>query len=225
MNFDGLKEAICKMLAGENFPVDVNSFNNSMTDLNDLNDILTLLIHIGYLGYNKKDKTAFIPDEEVRQLLKSAVQSSGWDQVAAALAQADNFMKALWAGKTAKMGDILRDIHSKSASIIQYNDENSLSCVLGFATYTARKDYLIFRELPSGEGFADLALIPRRNDKPAIILELKWNQEEETAIEQIKARNYPQSLKDYSGKILLIGINYTKEEKYHQVEIEEWEKV
>lgn len=42
------------------------------------------------------------------------------------------------------------------------------------------------------------------------------------AIKQIKDKNYPNALKDYTGKILLIGIAYNTNDKNHTCIIEEF---
>lgn len=55
-------------------------------------------------------------------------------------------------------------------------------------------------------------------------MELKWNLSVHTAIEQIKEKNYPQSLQEYEGNILLAGICYDKNTKKHECVIEKWEK-
>ena len=47
-------------------------------------------------------------------------------------------------------------------SILQYNNENSLSCTIHLAFYFAREYYTIIRELPTGKGFADVCFIPRK---------------------------------------------------------------
>ena len=104
--------------------------------------------------------------------------------------------------------------HSENTSIIRYNDENSLAACVTIAYYSARSEYIIIRELPSGYGFADMVFIPKRNvTKPAMIVELKWNQSADTAIKQIKERRYEGALKDYAGEILLAGISYEKKGK------------
>ncbi|MDQ9831215.1 hypothetical protein RFX70_20735, partial [Acinetobacter baumannii] len=61
----------------------------------------------------------------------------------------------------------------REISILQYNDENSLSCTISLAFYFAREYYTVVRELPAGKGFADLCLIPRmlHSDKPAAVVE------------------------------------------------------
>ena len=101
------------------------------------------------------------------------------------------------------------------------NDENSLACVLSVAYIWARNEYVIHREYASGKGYADLVMIPRRNvSKPALVIELKFNHSADTAIDQIKRKDYPEKIADYTGDILLVGINYDKETKQHTCKIE-----
>ena len=95
-----------------------------------------------------------------------------------------------------------------------------------FEYYAAKKDYVVYRELAGGKGFADIVFIPRKKvSKPAIIVELKWDKTAETAIQQIKERKYTDGLRNYSGEVLLVGINYDaegKDNKHHTCIIEEW---
>ena len=116
--------------------------------------------------------------------------------------------------------------HMETASILSYNNENALSCVISLAYYSARNDYILIRELPAGKGFADMVFVPRKHmaNKPALIIELKWNQSAEGAIAQIKEKQYVKALDGYHGEILLVGINYDKESKTHQCEIEKISK-
>lgn len=116
-----------------------------------------------------------------------------------------------------KKGMLQIDRARKEISILQYNDENSLSCTINLAFYFAREYYTIVRELPSGKGFADICLIPRRlhTDKPAVVIELKWDRDALGAIAQIKDKNYVDALKDYKGNLLLAGISYDRKTKEH----------
>jgi len=57
-----------------------------------------------------------------------------------------------------------------------------------------------------------------------MIIELKWDKDAQGAISQIKERRYADALKDYSGTVLLVGINYDKRSKKHQCRIEKVEK-
>ena len=57
-------------------------------------------------------------------------------------------------------------------------------------------------------------------DKPALLVELKYDKTAETAIDQIKKKNYGRIFRDYTGDVLLVGINYDKDTKEHQCNIE-----
>lgn len=111
--------------------------------------------------------------------------------------------------------------HDENTSILSYNNENSLACVLSIAYYYAKNDYVMYRELPSGKGFADIVLIPRRNvDSPALLIELKYNQDADSAISQIHRKDYPVKLKQYADNLILVGINYDRQTKSHSCRIE-----
>ncbi len=219
-NFDGLKDKIIRMINGEPQQVNVNSFNNTMYDLNSADDVMTLLIHIGYLGYFENRESAyddslgyaFIPNEEVCQIFRIAVTDCGWIEVDKSIRLSIDFMEALFAFNAEKVAQILENIHSECCSILKYNDENSLSCAIGFAAYTAKRYYTVVREMPSGRGFTDIVMIPRPGvNKPAVIIELKWNKDVESAIDQIYKKKYPKGFEAYQGDMVLVAVNYEKE--------------
>ena len=122
----------------------------------------------------------------------------------------------------------IEKIHEEYASAIQYNNENSLSSVLALAYLSAMQYYFKpVRELPTGRGFADFVFIPKpeyKSDYPALVVELKWNKSAVSALQQIKDRKYPDSIQDYAGDILLVGINYSKKDKKHECVIEAYKK-
>ena len=90
----------------------------------------------------------------------------------------------------------------------------------GFQSARNSEYNIIHRELATGKGFADLVMIPRRNvSSPAIILELKYNQDADAAIDQILRKQYPAKVAPYTGELLLVGISYDKKEKTHQCHI------
>ena len=108
----------------------------------------------------------------------------------------------------------LDQAHTEVASILTYSDENSLSCAISLAYYSARNDYKIIRELPAGHGFADVVFLPLPSvRKPALVIQLKYDKSAAAAIKQMKDRDYPQALKGYAGEILLVGVNYDKQDK------------
>ena len=90
----------------------------------------------------------------------------------------------------------------------------------------AREYYTVIREFPTGKEFADLCFIPRKMyaDKPAVIVELKWDKSARGALEQVKDREYVETLKEYKGNLLLVGVNYDKKTKTHTCVIEKFEK-
>lgn len=215
MNFDGLRSDIVKMLGGEHVRVNTLSFQNDMRTFRTKDDVLTLLIHLGYLGYIQETKEAFIPNREIAGEFENAMSAGGWAEVMRVLASSEKLLESTLRGDEKGVAEGLDKAHTEVASILTYNDENSLACAISLAYYSARKDYLMIRELPSGHGFADIVFLPLPNkkEKPALVIELKYDKSANAAIQQIKDRHYTQSLENYTGDILLVGVNYEKEHK------------
>ncbi len=225
MNMDGLKDSVVRMLAGEAVPINIGTFSNDMTTFATKDDVLTLLVHLGYLTYNSIDSTVSIPNKEVSQEYINAISTMDWSGVANAVESSRKLLESLWAMDADAVADGIEKAHEE-ISILQYNDENSLSCTINLAFYFAREYYTIIRELPTGKGFADVCMLPRKRhlDKPAIIIELKWDKNASGALNQIKEKHYGNALKDYEGNLLLVGINYNKATKKHECIIESVQK-
>mgnify|MGYP000071411069 FL=1 len=187
------------------------------------------MIHLGYLGYNQNRRTAFVPNEEIRQELTTAVESRKWNEMITFQQESEHLLEATLDMDEEAVVEEIEKIHTEYVSNIQYNNENSLSSVLAIAYLSSMEYYFKpVRELPTGRGFADFVYIPKpeyRSDYPALIAELKWNQKAQTALQQIKEKQYPDSVLDYTGDILLVGINYDKKTKEHQCLIEKYEKL
>ena len=227
MNYAGLKDDIMTMLAGGKVIVDTRSFQNDLSDIHSKDDALTALIHLGYLGYDADRKSAYIPNYEVAEAFQMALKTGIWDEISKAISRCDELLMATIDGDETKVAEIIEQAHDTYTSVLKYNDENSLSCVLTMAYFTAPGYYNIVREMPAGKGFTDFAFIPRSNAgfRPAMIVELKYNQSAETAIKQIKEKKYHGALSGYSDRILLVGINYNEDgsdKKHHTCVIEEW---
>ena len=223
MNMDGLKDAIIKMLAGECVRINTGTFSNDMTTFATKDDVLTLLVHLGYLTYDNEKETVEIPNREVSQEYVNAIGTMDWKEVIHSIRESRELLEALWQMDSEKVADGIEKAH-KEISVLSYNDENSLSCTINLAFYSAREYYTIIREMPGGKGFADICFVPRKIhlDKPAAIIELKWDKSAEGAIRQIKEKQYIDALKDYHGNLLLVGINYDKKTKKHSCIIEKW---
>ena len=206
MDFDGLKTALIEMLSGTSVKLNTATFTNDTVNFKNRDDVLTYLIHLGYLSYNQDERTAFVPNEKIRQELLNATLDMDCSKVA----------------------EQIEKIHTEYVSAIHYNNESSLGSVLAIAYLSAMQYYFKpVREMPTGRGFADFVFIPKpeyRNGYPALVVELKWNKTANTALQQIRDRKYPESVLSYTGNMLLVGINYDKEKKEHQCVIEEYQK-
>lgn len=225
MNFDGLKDNIIKMLAGERCPVNPTGFLNDMSVIRTKDDALTVLIHLGYLSYDWVESECYIPNREVAGEMVNAVTANNWQPVVNAIEQSKRLLRATLDGDAEAVAQGVEAAHDENTSILSYNNENSLACVLSLAYYYARNDYVIHRELASGKGFADIVLIPRKNvDSPALVIELKFNKDVDSAISQIKRKDYPAIVANYEDRLLLVGINYDVKTKRHSCKIEQFDK-
>lgn len=159
---------------------------------------------------------------EIEEEFQRAIVRAGWDNVIRTINASDDLLHATWNGDADTVARGIDDVHLDTTSILTYNNENSLSCVISIAYYAAKAYYTTVRELPSGKGFADVVFLPRKNcvDKPAMVIELKWNKSAEGAITQIKKKKYGKSLAEYRGNLLLVGINYDVASKKHTCVIE-----
>lgn len=223
LNEDGLKDAIISMLSGNRCRINTRTFQNDISNIKSKDDVLTLLVHLGYLAYDSIRKEVHIPNQEVADEFKNAVEYSGWEGISAALQTSEDLLEATLRGDAEMVEKEIDAIHSANVSILAYNNENALSCVITLAYYSAQKYYTLIRELPTGKGFADIVFLPGKyTDKPAMIVELKWDQSAQGAIKQIKEKNYSGILNEYAGNLLLVGINYNKKDKKHECVIEKY---
>ena len=221
MNFDGLKDDIIRMLSGEHVYVNTTKFQNDMRIVRSKNDVLTVLIHLGYLSYDGDTKKCYVPNKEVADEFLNAVEDTSWTRLVDTITASQKLLAATISGNEQAVARAIDLAHDEHTSILAYNDENSLACVLSVAYIWAKNEYVIHREYATGKGYADLVMIPRRNvSKPALVIELKFNHSADTAIDQIKRKEYPAKLAEYTGEILLVGINYDKETKQHTCKIE-----
>ena len=221
MNYEGLKDDIIYMLAGGRCKVNPTKFQNDMSVIRSKDDVLTVLIHLGYLGYDWREDECYIPNKEVGGEMANAVETNNWTPVVNALQQSKQLLADTLAGDAEAVARAIEAVHDENTSILSYNNENSLACVISLAYYYAKNDYIVHRELPTGKGFADIVLIPRKNvTTPAIVVGLKFNKDADAAIDQIKRKQYPAKVSQYADHLLLVGINYDRQTKTHTCCIE-----
>ena len=225
MDFGGLRADVVQMLGGGHVRVNTRSFQNDMQTFRTKDDVLTLLIHLGYLAYDFESREAFIPNKEIIEEFENAMSVGGWQTVMDVLQASEKLLEDTLSGREECVARGLDRAHTQVASILTYNDENSLGCAVSLAYYSARKDYKMVREMPAGRGFADVVFLPLPSCvKPAVIVELKYDRSVRSAISQIREKQYPQALEGYSGEIVLVGVNYDKDSKEHSCVIEKISK-
>ncbi|MDE6689883.1 MAG: ATP-binding protein [Prevotella sp.] len=221
MNFEGLKDDIISMLGGGRCKVNPTGFQNDMSVIRDKNDVLTVLIHLGYLAYDWDSDECYIPNREVEGEMVNAIKDTNWQHVIESINESQTILQAVLNGDEQTVARCIDKAHDENTSILSYNNENSLACVLSLAFYYAKNDYTFHRELPTGKGFADIVLMPRKNTrKPAILLELKYGKSANAAIEQIHRKEYQSKIVQDAEEIILVGINYDPKSKKHECKIE-----
>ena len=226
MNMEGLRDDIVKLIAGEDVIVDVSTFSNDMVTFHSKDDVLTLLIHLGYLaikGSTTLGVIVHIPNEEIKLEFKTCVKNNNrYAGVYDLIKNTDVLLNDIWSLNSDAVAKIFDEAHQDHTSILTYNNENSLANVIAISLFLSTTNtYNVIRELPTGKGYADLVYLPKLGvNKPALLIELKYDKSAESAITQIKEKNYLQFFKDYKGEVLLVGINYSKDTKTHQCIIE-----
>lgn len=224
INYDKVKDALAEMLAGGSVRIDTKTFQNDMVTIKTRDDVLTLLVHLGYLAYNGEERSVYIPNEEVREEFLRTTRNSSRPELANLIKESDRLIEATLRMDGDEVAQRIEMAHQYYANAKFYNNEQALRMVIMLAYVSRVDDYCDFQELPSGKGYADILFFPKKKSrKPALLIELKWNQSTGGAIEQIKANGYCDAISGYGGDILLVGINYDEKEKKHSCQIEKFE--
>ncbi len=221
MDFEGIRQDVVAMISGGSVEVDVHSYLNTMDCFYSKDDVFTYLIHLGYLSYNKKDKTCRIPNEEVRQeWVRSVKLSPDYKKLMEIINASKKLLDATVEGKEEAVAKALDAAHTEVTNPLTYNDEHCFQSAICLAYFYANTRYTLFKELPTGKGYADLVLIPYLPNIPAMVIELKHNKSAGSALQQIKDKNYCQALNNYKGDLLFVGVNYDEKTKEHSCKIE-----
>ncbi len=200
-------------------------------------DIYAAMVIYGLLSYH--DGELRIPNKELMIEFENALEDDEFGYVAELVSSSNEVLEATLNKKGEVVASYLHNIHNSELPILKYNDENSLSCVVTLAYLAARNKYRVEREEKSvrssskavspldetsrtakshaGKGDVDFIFYPKRKNHPGIIIELKADAAPETAIAQIKEKEYSEKLRKVNvKKILAVGISYDTREKEHQ---------
>lgn len=216
-----LETNILKLIAGERIKVNVSRFNNDFQTFNSEDDVLTLLVHLGYLAYDKGTCRVRIPNEEVRTEFNELLEEPQHSNLAALIMQSEKLLSDTLAGNSDAVAETIKKIRETNYAPSYYNNEQSLRYVIKFAYIVCIDRYMKVEELPSGKGLADVVYIPKIDTAlPALVVELKWDETANAAINQIKKNNYPAILANHCGEIVLAGISYNSKTNEHTCKIE-----
>lgn len=224
-NYKGMKDEVVKMLSGESVDVNITSYLNTMDSFESRNDVFTYLIHLGYLAYNREEKTCRIPNREILQEWYNAVENNqDYEKTNEIIEASKLLLDETIKGNGEAVATALDKSHIHVTSNRSYNNEDALQSAIYLAYIYALNKYTVIKEMTTGKGFADVVYIPFVKNIPALIVELKHNKCVESAIDQIKNKQYFDSLSQYNGDLLLVGINYNEHFKTHTCRIERFKK-
>ena len=228
MNFDGIKDDIIHLIEGSTIQFSCTTFQNDMVSIKTKDDIFSLLVCLGYLGCVDDGgdyRLAYVPNKEIRTALSSIVKAQPWFNSMPIIERSQSLFDAITTLDNDKTAKIITEIHnSPNVSLLTYNREESMVfCLISGLMWRTEREYECFRELQSGKGSADLIYVPKRNiHLPILLIEFKYGQSADEAMNQIKEKEYFRRYidGDYPNDILLVGINYNPKTKEHQCLIE-----
>lgn len=212
MNYDGLKDAVALMMDGGSVRIDIRSYQNDMTTFHGRDDVLALLIHLGYLRYDLDTGEVSIPNREILDEFRISTQSEEWVDTFRSFRKSQELLQATWDCDEERVAGLLEWFHDMAENKT-YSSEAALSYAIQMAYYAGQKYYTTIQELDSGKGYCDLVYLPspKNVDRPALLIELKYNKSVSTAADQVRSRNYLQKLEHYRENILVVSISYNKE--------------
>ena len=105
-----------------------------MTTFATKDDVLTLLIHLATSTYNSVDGTVAIPNKEVSQEYVNAISTMNWHGVIDSVESSRKLYDHCGPWTPTQLRQELIKL-TNEISILQYNDENSLSCTINLAFY------------------------------------------------------------------------------------------
>lgn len=220
-----VKEDVLKLVAGEKIPMLSDDFTAALYKMETKEEIFSAMIIYGFLSYY--DGYVTIPNREIMKKFQKALADKRIGYIAELAKESEFMLEATLNKDTNKMEEILGFVHDTEIPILQYNDENSLACVVTLVYLNARDRYRVEREDKAGKGYADFIFYPNNPAATAIILELKKDDTPEKAIQQIKDKKYSLKLsklqqgKVHTGRVLLVGMTYNTKNKEHRCLVEE----
>lgn len=227
LNVSDIQKPVARMIAGETIEclIDEDSINSE--SINSIEEIFSAMVVYGLLASDGTNRIK-IPNYEILQKFDGVIRKKRELGYISRLAQkSSEVLEATLNMEEETVAELLEYVHDTETPLFSYNRENELTAVVNLLYLSARDSYFVSREDKSGKGFTDFIFTPKNPSDDCIILELKVDSSPEEAINQIKQKQYALRFKEkisgkdyYSGRILLVGISYSRKTKKHQCKIE-----
>ncbi|MCD8103882.1 MAG: ATP-binding protein [Lachnospiraceae bacterium] len=221
-----VKKDVALMVLGEAVPAKVEEYAATAMRLGTRNEILSAMVVYGFLNY--ENGKVHIPNKELTdEFAKTIREKESLGYINRLAVESDRMLQATLKGDTKTMEEILQFAHDTETPLLDYNDETELTAIVNLVYLAARDSYYVERENKAGEGYTDFNFYPERAGDDGLILELKVDDTPEAAIRQIKDRKYLLKFqgrmaekKRHTGRVLLVGIGYSKKKKDHHCKVE-----
>lgn len=179
---EGISEKLLLLLQGDKLvsKIDLNVVYRLLTE--DPGNIFSLLVVAGYLKVDKKTVQndgsylceISIPNKEIAAVYKNEILSHLVKNGAVSRNTANMISESLYSADYVTLQKAIKEYLDKTISFYDAGSEGFYhGLVLGLAALMD-DHYKIKSNRESGDGRYDIALIPRENKYPGIIMELKW---------------------------------------------------
>lgn len=227
-NVSAVRDDLAVMAAGNAVSVKVWEYAATSMKLQTKEEIFSAMVVYGFLTY--RNGKVSVPNRELMDKFTVMLRKEpALGYVYRLAKESTRMLKATLSKDTDTMAEILSLAHDTEVPLLSYNNETELTAVVNLVYLAARDYYRVEREDKAGRGYADFIFYPEADENAdCIILELKIDSTPESAIKQIKDKNYALKFKGrlgertrYSGRILAVGISYDRKKKEHSCKIEE----
>ncbi|MCD7833117.1 MAG: ATP-binding protein [Lachnospiraceae bacterium] len=225
-DIDGVRDAVMLLAAGEPIQADLSEYASTATKLRNRDEIFSVMTVYGYLNYY--DGSVRIPNKELELEFDRIIRTEPeYSYMRELEKESARILQATYDGDEDTVGKVLAIVHTTESPLKAYNDEAELSGSVKLAYIAARNNYDMQREDQAGIGYVDYIFYPHDRSDDGIIIELKVDDSPETALKQIKDKNYALKfqgkigeLPKTTGRIILVGIGYYRKDKVHRCKIE-----
>ena len=127
-----IRDDVIEMVSGEEVDITIDEeFRAGQGVPRTKEEIYSAMIVLGFLSYY--DGYLKIPNKELMKEFEKALKDESFGYVSEIIDNSKRMLKATVDKDTKLVEEMLHNIHNSEIPILQYNDENSLSCVITLA--------------------------------------------------------------------------------------------